>query len=101
MERRTFLGTGLAAAAGLGRAADARPANVHRQVLDLAARQEEARRARFAAVTTKADLTALQTSLRDKFLKLIGGLPEAKGPPPATVVAAIDADGYRIEKLVF
>src|SRR5205823_14410923 len=76
-------------------------ANVHRQLLDLAARQEEARRARFTAVTTEADLTALQTSLRDKFLKLIGGLPDAKGPPPAKVVAAIDADGYRIEKLVF
>src|SRR5436309_1242174 len=101
ISRRTFLGVGLAAAAGWGRAADAAPANVHDQLLDLGARHEERRRAKFAAVKTPADLAAFQTSLRDTFLKLLGGLPEAKDPPPARVTGTIEADGYRIEKLAF
>jgi dienelactone hydrolase len=101
LSRRTFLGFGLAASAGLVRAADARPANVHDQLLDLAARHEERRRARFAVVKSKADLAALQQSLRDTFLGLLGGLPEANGPPPARVTGTIEADGYRIEKLAF
>src|SRR3954468_9461177 len=100
VSRRTFLGAGLAAAACLGRGADARPANVHDQLLDLAARHEERRRARFAAVKSREDLAALQASLRDTFLKLLDGLPASSGPPPARVVGTIAADGYRIEKLV-
>ncbi len=99
--RRAFLGSGLAALAGLGRAADARPANVHDQLLELAARHEERRKSRFAAVRSPADLAALQASLRDTFLKLLGGLPRASGPPPARVTGVIEADGYRIEKLAF
>jgi hypothetical protein len=101
MDRRSFLGIGLASAASAGRSADALPANVHQQLLDLAAKFEALRRNRFTAVKTNVDLTALQASLRDTFLKLIGGLLEPKGPPPAKVVATIDADGYRIEKLAF
>src|SRR5205823_3627949 len=101
LSRRTFLGLSLAASAGWLRAADARPANVHDQLLDLAARHEERRRARFAAVRSKADLAALQQSLRDTFLRLLGGLPEAKGVPPVRVTGVIEADGYRIEKLTF
>ena len=101
LSRRDFLSVGLAAAAGLGRADEPRPANVHRQLLDLAARQEERRRARFAAVKSKDDLEALQKELRASFLRLLDGLPEAKGPPPAKVTGTIEADDYRIEKLAF
>ena len=50
-------------------------------------------------VRSKADLAALQKSLRDTFLGLLGGLPEVKGLPPARVTGVIAADGYRIEKL--
>ena len=57
------------------------PSDVHQQLLDLAARQEERRRARFAAVTSKADLEALQTSLRKTFLGLLDGFPEKTGRP--------------------
>src|SRR3954470_20929420 len=107
LSRRTFLGAGLAAAAGLGRAADSDPprghpaANVHDQLLALAAGHEERRRARFAAVKSKEDLAALQASLREAFLNLLGGLPASSGPPPALVTGTIAADGYRIEKLLF
>lgn len=89
------------AAAFLGLASNIPAADVHYQLLDLAAKQQADRRTRFAAVQTKADLEALQKSLREKFLRLIDGLPQAKGPPPAKVIATIEADDYMIEKLVF
>ena len=76
--------------------------DVHRQLLDLAARQEATRRERFPAVGTAADLEALQRSLRDAFLGLIDGLPGAPaGPPPARTTGRFEGDGYVVEKLVF
>lgn len=75
--------------------------DLHQQLLDLADRQQQQRRAHFAAVTSKADLEKLQTSLRGKFLKSLGGLPQSKGVPPAKALGTIDADDYVIEKLVF
>jgi cephalosporin-C deacetylase-like acetyl esterase len=101
LSRREFLSLSLAAAAAPALAADAAGADVHRQLLDLAAHQEERRRARFAAVKTRADLEALQKTLRETFLRLIGGLPEAKGPPLAKVTGRISGDDYVIEKLTY
>ena len=74
--------------------------DLHQQLLELASKQQDERRARFAAVKTKADLEALQKSLRAKFLHLLDGLPEAKGAPPAKLIGKIDADDYVVEKLV-
>src|SRR5438093_1073123 len=76
-------------------------ADIHQQLLDLARRQETQRRARFAAVRTPAELDALQESLRETFLQLIGGLPKADGAPPFKITAKIDADDYTIDKLVY
>jgi dienelactone hydrolase len=75
--------------------------DLHQQLLDLAERQQKERRAAFAAVTSKADLETVQTSLRDKFLSLLGGLPQSKGVPPAKILNTIEAEDYSIEKLVF
>src|SRR4051812_19125524 len=104
LSRRDFVALGLAASAGLTRAAGGaggQPANVHQQLLDLAAAQQKQRRARFAAVKTRDDLIALQKSLRESFLRLIGGLPEAKGAPPVKQIARIEADDYFVDKLVY
>ena len=82
---------------GLGSSPASRPGqpvDVHQQLLDLAARQEAQRRARFAAVTSKADLEALQTSLRETFLGLLDGLPEKPGVPPVQNDGTIEADDY-------
>ena len=47
-------------------------------------------------------LEALQRSLRDAFLGLLDGLPEAAaGPPPARTTGRLQGDGYVVEKLVF
>jgi dienelactone hydrolase len=75
-------------------------ADLHEQLLNLADRQQEERRAHFGAVTTKTDLEALQKSLREKFLKLLGGLPLGRGTPPAKILGTIEAEDYVIDKLV-
>ena len=72
-----------------------------RQQLDRAWAQDDARRERFAAVRTEADLIALQGELRVKVVELIGGLPAERTPLNAHVVGTIAGDGYRIEKVVF
>ena len=65
--------------------------DLHQQLLDQADRQQKERRAAFAAVKSRAELAMLQTALRAKFLKLIGGLPENKTVPPAQIVGTIEA----------
>jgi cephalosporin-C deacetylase-like acetyl esterase len=101
LSRRDFLYLSLAASAALARGADGKKLNVHQQLLDLAARQEERRRARFAAVKTKDDLQALQKDLRETFLRLLDGLPEAKGVPLVKKTSRIEADDYLIDKLAY
>ena len=79
LSRRGFLQGSLAASAALGldtaALADAPKSDVHRQILEEAARLEQQRRERFAAVKSRDDLATLQQELRGKFLALIGGLP--------------------------
>lgn len=106
LSRREFarLGIGSAALLALPRwgACDERPAvDVQEQILELAKRQEAKRRTEFSAVQTPADLEALQRSLREKFLRLIGGMPRSDGPPKHRHTGTIEADDYTIEKFVY
>lgn len=103
LSRRAFLATGLAPLVSTARPDNpkAESADVHRQLLTLAADAEKKRRARFAAVKTPADLAALQKELREKFLALLDELPEASEPPPVKKTGRIDADDYTIDKLVY
>src|SRR5262245_66039619 len=75
--------------------------DLHQQFLDLAGRQQKERRAQFSSVTSKADLETLQDTLREKFLRLLGGLSQSNGVPPAKMVGKIEAEDYVVEKLVF
>jgi hypothetical protein len=72
-----------------------------RHQLDLAWKQDDARRARFEAVRTEADLLALQADLRARALQIIGGLPAERTPLNPRIVRSIPRDGYRIEALFF
>jgi cephalosporin-C deacetylase-like acetyl esterase len=114
LSRRTFVYLGLSASAQLMRAgepaiaqgadnypAETNSADVQQRLLELAARQERARRATFAAVKSRAELAEFQRSLRTKFLGLIGGLPKNSGAPPVKITGQIEAEDYLIEKLVF
>ncbi len=103
LSRRAFLATSLAATVSTARD-DAPPQaskDVHRQLLELAAEHEKKRRARFAAVKSADDLTALQKDRRQRFLALLDGLPEASGAPPIKKTGRIDGEDYTIDKLVY
>ncbi len=69
--------------------------------VDRARAQDDARRARWAAVRTEADLESLRQEVRAKALAAIGGLPPARTELRARVTGVVPMDGYRIEKLVF
>ncbi len=107
LSRRHFLDLALTAPVGLALASAARSASgpavpdLHEHLLELAARQEAQRRARFAAVSSRDDLEALQTSLRQSFLGLLGGFPEKSVSPPVRIIGTIEAEDYAIEKLVY
>src|SRR5437764_5556842 len=102
MPRRDFLALSLSACGGLTcRAGEPGPADVHRQILELAARQQERRRTRFAAIRSKADLDRLQKDLRQAFLTLLDGLPTSSEPPAVKRTGQVEGDGYLIDKLVF
>src|SRR5436190_11106027 len=106
LSRREFARVGIGGAALLSLpqwgVCEERPAvDVQEQILELAKRQESKRRAEFAAVKTPAELELLQQSLREKFLRLIGGLPRSDGPPKSRQTGVIDADDYTIEKFVY
>jgi dienelactone hydrolase len=81
--------------------AGAGESDLHEQILDLAAQHERKRRARFAGVTTNARLSALQSSLRETFLRLLDGFPQRDGPPQVHRTGTIDAGDFIIEKLVY
>ncbi len=105
LSRRDLLALSLAGTAGVSlvpaMGSSAVPVDVHEQLLELAARQEEQRRARFAVVRSKADLDLLQATLKESFLRLLDGLPASQGIPPARKTGTIDAGDHVVDKLVF
>src|SRR5262245_14234987 len=103
LSRREFLATGMAAmvSTARGEPSPAEGTDVHRQLLEMAVEQQKRRRARVAKVRTVADLEALQKELRQKFLSLLDGLPEAAGTRPVKIVDRIDADDYTVDKFVY
>lgn len=105
LSRRELIRLGLVASGGLARPGFASPADspdVHQQILDLASRYQKERRARFDAVKTRVELEALQGSLRQTFLRLLGGLPEGvEKVPPATITGRIEGEDHVVEKLAF
>jgi len=68
---------------------------------EMAWRQDDQRREKWAAIRTEADLSRLQQQLRDQLLKMLGGLPTEKTPLNAQITGRIQMKGFHIEKLVF
>lgn len=101
LSRREILLLGLAGPMGLGMLEARGSSDIHQQILEKAAQQESKRRARFAAIASRAELEALQEGLRAAFLGLLGGLPESVGVPTVTVTGRIEDENYLIDKLVF
>jgi hypothetical protein len=66
-----------------------------------AKRHLEARRAALAKIQSVEQAKARQAEVREKILRLIGGLPDYNGPLRAQTTKQIDAGRYRIEMVRF
>jgi hypothetical protein len=54
-----------------------------------------------AQITTREALERRKQEVREKILRLIGGLPERRGPLNPKPVGVLERQGYRIEKVIF
>jgi cephalosporin-C deacetylase-like acetyl esterase len=54
-----------------------------------------------AAIHTVEEARKRQQLVREKILKVLGGLPDYNGPLNARITGTIHADGYSIDKLIF
>ncbi|MDG2522114.1 acetylxylan esterase [Caulobacter segnis] len=72
-----------------------------RYIDGLADSQLKAREAELAAVDTSAKMDARKAKLRQTILDLIGGLPAERTPLKARMTGGYQADGYRVEKVVY
>ena len=64
-------------------------------------KEDEARQKAWDAIRDEASLHKVQDELRQKLLKMIGGLPTVKTDLRAEITGKIPMDGFTIEKLVF
>jgi len=68
---------------------------------DMAWRQDEERIAAWRNVRTEADMSRMQGDLREKLLKMIGGLPKTRTPLRARITGTIPMNGFHIKKVIF
>jgi len=54
-----------------------------------------------AAIHTRADAERRKAAARERILKLIGGLPERRGPVPVRQFGSVPGDGFRVEKIAY
>ena len=70
--------------------------------MDKIAQQElDAREAIIANIRTVADAEQRKKVVREKIMRIMGGLPEYNGPLNARVTGTIQADGFVIEKIIY
>ena len=72
-----------------------------RYQIDAAWKQDEARQKVWAGIRDEKDLLREQAAVRQKVLKMIGGLPSEKTALHPRITGKIQMDGYSIEKLIF
>src|SRR4051794_37313379 len=63
--------------------------------------QLRAREKALASVTTRAGVEAWQRRVREKILRLSGGLPPERTPLAARTVGRLAREGYSVEKVIF
>ena len=68
---------------------------------DMAWQQDEERIATWRNVRTEVDMSRLQRDLREKLLKMIGGLPKTRTPLRARITGTIPMNGFHIRKVIF
>jgi cephalosporin-C deacetylase-like acetyl esterase len=70
-------------------------------LLAQAARLTSERLATFHAIQSRRDFEKWQTANRQKFLDLIGGLPETKTPLHPQITGEFQREGYIVRKVIF
>ena len=70
-------------------------------LLKLADDQLAKRRAAVSALSTPQDIEQRQAYVRSTLLRLLGGLPEQRGPLNLRRTGTLDRGDYRVEKVVF
>lgn len=68
---------------------------------NIAQRELDQREHAIAEIRTVADVERRKQVVREKLLRLLGGLPDYQGPLNARVTGTIRADGYIIEKIIY
>lgn len=74
---------------------------LHRYIDSIARAQLEARRNTMMLVRTRESADRRQAEVREKVLKLIGGLPVRDGPVAVKEFGSIAGDGFRMEKIAY
>jgi hypothetical protein len=64
-------------------------------------KQLRERRQELSKITTREGLERRKKIVREKILRLIGGLPDYHGPLNVKRVGALDRGDYRIEKIIY
>ena len=68
---------------------------------ELAWQQDNERRKTWQQIRTEPELLDLQHKMKEKLLKMIGGLPTEKTPLNPQITGQIPMTGFHIEKLIF
>ena len=74
---------------------------LHAYIDDLAHQYLDKRAAEIARIRTRADAERRKVAVREKILRLIGGLPERRGPVAVKDFGVVSAEGFRVEKIAY
>src|SRR5262249_42208705 len=74
---------------------------LYRYIDGIARTRLEARKQLVAQIRTPANVEHRKKEVREKILRLIGGLPERRGPVAVKEFGKLSADGFRVEKIVY
>jgi len=67
----------------------------------IAKTQLDARSSTVAGIRSSADAERRKAEVREKILRLIGGLPEGRGPATVKEFRRSSADGFRVERIAY
>jgi cephalosporin-C deacetylase-like acetyl esterase len=81
--------------------ADAPPAQLKRYLNGIGHEQLRARDRELAQVKTRDDMERRKKVIREKILRLVGGLPDFRGPLNVKAIGTLRHEDYRIEKIVY
>src|SRR5262245_40746163 len=74
---------------------------LYRYIDGIAHSRLEARRQTISRLQTRVDAERRRAEVREKMFRLIGGLPEWRGPVTVKEFGALSGEGFRVEKIAY